>query len=73
MVVERLHLEGDVVAADQVGAGRGDRVLLVDDDPQNSLTISLGIRNPDDDLESTPSMSISAVVIGHFANPVRLR
>ena len=26
-------------------------MLLVDDDPQHSLTISLGIRNADDDLD----------------------
>ena len=30
-------------------AQAGNRVLLVDDDPQHSLTISLGIRNAVDD------------------------
>ncbi len=34
-------------------AQAGNRVLLVDDDPQHSLTISLGIRNADDDLDTT--------------------
>lgn len=33
-------------------AQAGNRVLLVDDDPQHSLTISLGIRNADDDLDA---------------------
>lgn len=34
-------------------AQAGNRVLLVDDDPQHSLTISLGIRNADDELDIT--------------------
>lgn len=29
-------------------ANQGNRVLLIDADPQGSLTISLGIKNPDD-------------------------
>ena len=29
-------------------ANHGNRVLLIDADPQGSLTISLGIKNPDD-------------------------
>lgn len=33
-------------------AQAGNRVLLVDDDPQHSLTISLGISNADDDLDA---------------------
>ena len=46
-----------------VGLARaGNRVLLVDDDPQNSLTISLGIRNPDDDLESTLATAMYAEI-----------
>ena len=34
-------------------AQAGNRVLLVDDDPQHSLTISLGIRNADEALDTT--------------------
>ena len=46
-----------------VGLARaGNRVLLVDDDPQNSLTISLGIRNPDDDLENTLATAMYAEI-----------
>ena len=46
-----------------VGLARaGNRVLLVDDDPQHSLTISLGIRNPDDDLESTLATAMYAEI-----------
>lgn len=43
-------------------AQAGNRVLLVDDDPQNSLTISLGIRNPDDDLENTLATAMYAEI-----------
>ena len=39
-------------------AQAGNRVLLVDDDPQHSLTISLGIRNANEDLDTTPATAI---------------
>lgn len=41
-------------------AQAGNRVLLVDDDPQHSLTISLGIRNADDDLDTTLATAMQA-------------
>lgn len=45
-----------------VGLARlGKRVLLVDADPQGSLTISLGIKNPDD-LENTLSRLMQNVI-----------
>lgn len=43
-------------------AQAGSRVLLVDDDPQHSLTISLGIRNADDDLDTTLATAMQAEI-----------
>lgn len=43
-------------------AQAGNRVLLVDDDPQHSLTISLGIRNADDDLDTTLATAMEAEI-----------
>ena len=43
-------------------AQAGNRVLLVDDDPQHSLTISLGIRNADDDLDTTLATAMQAEI-----------
>ena len=42
-------------------AGKGYKVLLIDADPQGSLTISLGIKNPDD-LEVSLATVMSAVI-----------
>ncbi len=42
---------GKTTTAVNLGAGlnrQGKRVLLIDADPQGSLTISLGIKNPDE-------------------------
>lgn len=46
---------GKTTTAVNLGAGltkQGKKVLLIDADPQGSLTISLGIKNPDE-LDST--------------------
>lgn len=43
-------------------AKEGNRVLLVDDDPQNSLTICLGTSNPDDDLDTTLATAMYAEI-----------
>ena len=43
-------------------AQAGSRVLLVDDDPQHSLTISLGIRNADEDLDTTLATAMEAEI-----------
>lgn len=43
-------------------AQAGNRVLLVDDDPQHSLTISLGIRNADDELDTTLATAMQAEI-----------
>ena len=43
-------------------AQAGNRVLLVDDDPQHSLTISLGIQNADDDLDTTLATAMQAEI-----------
>ena len=43
-------------------AQAGNRVLLVDDDPQHSLTISLGIRNADEDLDTTLATAMEAEI-----------
>ena len=44
---------------------RGKRVLLVDFDPQASLTISFGIEYPDQQLEHTISELLQAVIDRH--------
>lgn len=43
-------------------AQAGNRVLLVDDDSQHSLTISLGIRNADEDLDTTLATAMQAEI-----------
>ena len=43
-------------------AQAGNRVLLVDDDPQHSLTISLGIRNADEALDTTLATAMQAEI-----------
>ena len=43
-------------------AQAGNRVLLVDDDPQHSLTISLGIRNADEALDTTLATAMEAEI-----------
>ena len=42
---------GKTTTAVNLGVGlvqQGKKVLLVDADPQESLTVSLGVKNPDD-------------------------
>ena len=43
-------------------AQAGNRVLLADDDPQHSLTISLGIRNADEALDTTLATAMQAEI-----------
>ena len=55
---------GKTVTTVSLGVGlarAGKRVLLVDADPQGSLTVSLGVRNPDD-LDVTISSVMQAVI-----------
>ena len=55
---------GKTVTTVNLGIGlarAGKRVLLVDADPQGSLTVSLGVRNPDD-LDVTISTVMQAVI-----------
>ena len=55
---------GKTVTTVNLGIGlarAGTRVLLVDADPQGSLTVSLGVRNPDD-LDVTISTVMQAVI-----------
>ena len=44
-------------------AAEGNKVLLIDGDPQGSMTISLGYREPDS-LEHTLSTLLSEVIFG---------
>ena len=56
---------GKTTSTVNIGVGlaqAGNRVLLVDDDPQHSLTISLGIRNADDDLDTTLATAMQAEI-----------
>ena len=53
-------------------AQAGNRVLLVDDDPQHSLTISLGIRNADEDLDTTLATAMQEEGIIHSDEGVDL-
>ena len=56
---------GQTTSTVNLGVGlaqAGNRVLLVDDDPQHSLTISLGIRNADDDLDTTLATAMQAEI-----------
>ena len=55
---------GKTTTAVNLGVGlvqQGKKVLLVDADPQESLTVSLGVKNPDD-LETTISDLMQVVV-----------
>lgn len=49
-------------------ANQGKRVLLVDADPQGSLTISLGVKNPDE-LSVTLSTVIQSVILDQPMEP----
>ena len=50
-------------------AQQGKKVLLVDTDPQSSLTVSLGIKNPDD-LNTTISDLMQVVVDNGNLSPL---
>lgn len=49
---------------------RGKKVLLVDADPQGSLTVSLGVKNPDE-LETTISDLMQIVVDNSILSATR--
>jgi len=60
---------GKTTTAVQLGIGLvrdGYKVLLIDADPQGSLTISLGITNPDE-------IDISLATLMHFAMEAAMR
>ena len=50
-------------------ARQGKKVLLVDTDPQGSLTVSLGVKNPDD-LDTTISDLMQTVVDNGDLSPL---
>ncbi len=50
-------------------AQQGKRVLLVDTDPQGSLTVSLGVKNPDE-LDTTVSDLMQVVVDNGNLSPL---
>lgn len=50
-------------------AQQGKRVLLVDTDPQGSLTVSLGVKNPDE-LDTTISDLMQVVVDNGNLSPL---
>ena len=55
---------GKTTTAANLGAGlvrQGKKVLLIDADPQGSLTLSLGIKNPDE-LDSTLANVMERIV-----------
>lgn len=55
---------GKTITAANLGAGlvrQGKKVLLIDADPQGSLTLSLGVKNPDE-LESTLANVMERIV-----------
>ena len=51
MLCEASHNEGKTTTTVNLGVGlayTGNKVLLIDADPQGSLTVSLGVKNPDE-------------------------
>lgn len=62
---------GKTTTAVNLGAGlamKGKRVLLIDADPQGSLTVSLGIRAPDE-LDFTLANAMEAVMNDRSFDP----